>query len=240
MRKIEQNYLFARFEWNFLLFRFLENFASRIRSFFSSFFLASSEFSSCVRFVLSCSNFSLCEAKELRRCCWMAAKGFSLKDGWSKTKPMCEISTFARTSFDLLVLHGGAWGKSTEELCMESVEEFPGRRFGFDDGKASRMESRPSSFPFCSSKRRSRSDDMTIFSRFRYCSLLARRFLCPRLSDSLPSFKGVSTAAASFDAELFRDDVRGDVDFDAFAAARNFPTRLTFGMSRLQGRWNQN
>ena len=46
---------------------------------------------------------------------------------------------------------------------------------------ASRMASRPSNFPTCPPRRRSRNDDMIMLSRLRYCSRLASRLRCPRL-----------------------------------------------------------
>lgn len=167
-----------------LLFLVLLNFASLIRSFFSSFFCASNLLSSSFLIRPFSLNFSASDANEFRKCCCMAANGFATKEGCCRTRPMCVISALANAFFALLVLCNGILDLlhllSSLMLLVDSFD----LECRFDvtaSLRASRIASKPSIFPFCSSRRCKRSDESTIFSLLRYCSRLASRFFCPRL-----------------------------------------------------------
>ena len=94
---------------------------------------------------------------------------------------MCDISASASAFLDLLVLRDEDDGVGSGGGGADDEDDDDASR------RASRMASNPSNFPTCSSSRRSLNDDMTMFSRLRYCSRFARRLRCPRLKGATPS-----------------------------------------------------
>mmetsp|Transcript_2117 Transcript_2117/g.6107 ORF Transcript_2117/g.6107 Transcript_2117/m.6107 type:complete len:288 (+) Transcript_2117:64-927(+) len=193
-----------------------------------------------------------------RKCSCSVANGLALKDGCSSTRFICATSRPARFFFARLVLHGTGCGAATDSGVPSLPLFLSVAPRLCEEMSASRRASSPSSLPLCSSCLFSLSDAMTIFSLLRYCSRLARRLRCPRLSAclllaSLPAAVTLVSAAVvaavvasplvsfllavapSFVVETaassFAFSLRSGACFTSLPeAVRKRPTLLTFGM----------